>query len=274
MNPTLRNMLVSVGVVALGGVGFKLYTPQPASRTMAELRDAGIIDGQRIVLTCPERLTAQTKRRINAVQPGALRPKQSYARIARTARCFNPDGGNCFRPSDFLVRVTELEGEVVVPSLRKNLAGVDLDASVGVDDGGDSDDVDDAFQFRLDDCTAQACVDYDAGAGLFANPFCNNLNRLVMVPAPCMMPNGWDRGADGGWCEETECLGANGGTRTCAAGDTCGPVDCRCSGPYGLPDGGPRWRGFNVCPVQFASGAACVPTECGVSAGDVPQEWL
>jgi hypothetical protein len=53
MNPKLRNMLVGVGVVVLSGTGFILFTPQPASRTMADLRDAGITDGQRIVLTCP-----------------------------------------------------------------------------------------------------------------------------------------------------------------------------------------------------------------------------
>jgi len=274
MNPKLRNMLVGVGVVVLGGTGFLLYTPQPASRTMADLRDAGITDGQRIVLTCPERITKQTKRRINAAQPGVLRPSQSYARIARTARCFNPDGGNCFRPSDFLVRVGELEGEVVVPSLRRDLTGIDLDAGIGADDGGDSDDVDDSFQFRLDDCTAQSCTDYDAGAGLFANPFCNNLNRLVVVASPCMIPNGWGRGADGGWCEETECLAVGGGSRACVAGDTCGEVDCKFSGPYGLADGGPRWNGFNARPRAFASGAACVPVECGVAAGDVAAEWL
>ena len=100
MTPKLRSMLTGAAVVVLSGVGFLLYTPQPATRSMLELRDAGITDGPRFVLTCPERLTAQTRRRINAAQPGLLRPKQSYGRVARTAVCFNPDAGNCFRPAD------------------------------------------------------------------------------------------------------------------------------------------------------------------------------
>lgn len=260
MTPKLRNMLSLVGVVALAGTGFVLYTPQPATRTMAELRDAGINDGQRMVLTCPERLTKQTKRRINKAQPGVLRPSQSYARVARTARCFNPDGGNCFRPSDWLVRVADLEGAVIVPSLRRNLDGIDLDAGIGDEDGGDSDDVDDAFQYRLDSCVAESCATFEGGyladAGSpFATPFCNNLNRLMVLPSPCMIPNGWKNSTDGGWDEST-------------------PVDCQFTGVLGLPDGGPRWRGFNVGPRELAQGADCVPVECSVVAGDVPSEWL
>ena len=86
MTPQLRNMLVGVGVFLLGGIGVYVYTPQPATRSMLELRDAGVLDGQPLVIECPERLTAQTKRRINSAQPGQLRPGQSYARIARTTQ--------------------------------------------------------------------------------------------------------------------------------------------------------------------------------------------
>jgi hypothetical protein len=253
MNPRLRSMIIAVGVVALGGVGFGLFTPQPATRSMLELRDAGILDGQRFVFTCPERLTPLTKRRINANQPGQLRPKQSYARIARVAVCFNLDGGNCWRPSDWAPRVDAGEADIVVPSLRRDTTGLDADAGEDVDGGEDA--VDDSFQFRSDDCTSTRCSDFDAGDG---TNFCGRLNRLMLVAPPCMMPNGWGRAADGGWCEES-----------CG-----GPVDCLCSGPFGLPDGGPRWRGFNTCPVQYSSGAACVPTECSVVAGDIPSEWL
>ena len=88
MTSKLRAMLVSAGVFLLGGVGVLVYTPQPASRTMLDLKDAGIMDGQRLVIVCPERLTKQTVRRINANQPGLLRPKQAYARVARSARCW------------------------------------------------------------------------------------------------------------------------------------------------------------------------------------------
>ena len=281
MNPSLRNMLVGAGVFLLGGIGVYVYTPQPATRSMLELRDAGILDGQPVVIECPERLTAQTKRRIANAQPGQLRPGQSYARIARTARCFSPDAGNCFRAADGVARIGDLEGELVIPSLRRNLTGVDLDASVA-DDGGDSGAVDDSLQYDVTGCTVYGCTQYDdlIDAGLrnnpFANRFCNALNRLSLVPSPCMIPNGWSRGADGGWCEETACLdpAGPGGYRACAAGDTCGGVDCKFTGPYGLADGGARWRGFNVGPREYAVGAACVPVSCSVVAGDVPQEWL
>lgn len=259
MNPKLKQMLVGVGVFLLGGVGVYVYTPQPASRTMLELRDAGIIDGQPVVIECPERLTPQTKRRVSAAQPGLLRPKQSYARIARTARCFTPDAGNCFAAGTGVARVGDLEAELIIPSLRRNLAGVDLDASVGLDDGGDSDDVDDSLQYDVSGCDVYGCTQYDnlIDAGQrpnpFANRYCNALNRLSVVPSPCMLPNGWR--SDGGWDEST-------------------PVDCKFGGPYGEADGGLRWRGFNVGPSQYAAGAECVPVECSVVAGDVPQEWL
>jgi len=282
MNPKLRTMLTGVGVFLLGGIGVYVYTPQPATRSMAELRDAGILDLQPLVIECSERLTAQTKRRINAAQPGMLRPSQSYARVARTARCLNPDGGVCFRATDGGARMDDLVGELIIPSLRTDLTGVDLDAGVGADDGGDSDDVDDSLQYRNDSCEIFGCQQYDfmQDAGQrpnpFVNRFCNNLNRLMLVPSPCMIPSGWGRGADGGWCEETACLSPSspGGYRPCEAGDTCGEVDCRFTGPFGLSDGGPRWRGFNTGPREFATGADCVPVECGVIAGDVPQEWL
>lgn len=243
MTPKLRSMLTGAAVVVLSGVGFLLYTPQPATRSMLELRDAGIADGQKFVLTCPERLTARTRRRINAAQPGLLRPKQSYGRVARTAVCFNPDAGNCFRPADGLLRVGDLEGEVIVPSLRRDTDGADL-----ADDGGE-DAIDDAFQYRLDDCIATTCPNFDAGDG---SNFCGRLNRLMLVSSPCMIPNCWL--PDGGWDDET-------------------PVDCKFGGPYS--SGGPaRWRGCNVGAAEYASGTQCLPVECSVVAGDVPQEWL
>ena len=248
MTPKLRNMVFVVGTLLVGGIGFRLATPQPATRSMAELRDAGITDGQRFVLTCPEKLTPQSKRRINSAQPGALRPKQTYGRVSRTAVCFNPDGGNCFRPSDGLLRVGDMEGDVIVPSLRQDLVNVDLDA--GNDSDGGEDAVDDSLQFRLDDCSATTCPNYDAGDG---SNFCGRLNRLMMVTAPCAIP--LCLGSDGGW-------------------DDNAVVDCRATGPFGEQDGGPRWRGCNATPSQYTTGAACVPVECGVLAGDdLVEEW-
>jgi hypothetical protein len=299
MNPKLAAMLVGVGAVA---GGFLLYTPQPSTRTMLELRDAGIAEGQPVVSVCPERLTPQTVRRITRGQPGALRPRQSYATVARVARCFGSDVldggpvGNCLRadgttfgpftrevreyrytvldagvawsryaiiiegsntmwpdslPDGGLVErivVESKQAEIIVPSLRQNLLGLDA----GEDDGG-GDAVDDAWQFDLTSCRLERCNTFDAGAGLFAG--CGALNRLVMMPAVGALPDGW-QGADGGWDEST-------------------PVDCLCAGPYGLPDGGPRWRGFNVCPSPYWSGSQCLPVgSLSVVAGDVPQEWL
>lgn len=249
MNTKLRNMIVGVGVFILGGVGFLVSTPQPATRSMAELRDAGITAGQRVVLTCPERLTPRTKRRINDAQPGALRPKQTYARIARVAVCFNPDGGNCLRPSDGALRVSDLEGEIIIPSLRRDVVGLDPDAGEDMDGGEDA--VDDSLQYRNDDCSLTRCSEFDAGDG---SAFCQRLNRLMLVASPCAIPNCWT-GPNGAWVDDAV-------------------VDCRFSGPYGEQDGGPRWRGCNTGPASFATGAACVYTECSVVAGDNAPDFL
>lgn len=260
MNQKLRSMVFLVGTVVIGGAGFALFTPQPATRSMADLRDAGIADAQRFVLVCPERLTPQTRRRIRNNQPDALRPRQQYARVARVAVCFRSDGGtaNCFRPLDGGLLVASGEAEVIIPSLRQNLLGVDLDAG-GSDDAGEDNEVDDSLQFRLDDCTHLSCPQYadEVAAGTmpnaFANAFCGNLNRLAAVPAPCAIP--LCLGSDGGW-------------------DDNAVVDCRGTGPFGLADGGPRWRGCNVTPTQYTVGSACVPVECSVVAGDdLTEEW-
>ena len=262
MNQNLRNMIVPVGIFVFAGVGIFVYTPQPATRTMAQLRDAGILDGQRGVVECSERLTNQAKRRINANQPGLLRPSQGYGQIARTVRCFNPDGGLCFRVSDGLFRIGSLEGQIIIPSLRRNLSGINLDASVGLNDGGDSDDVDDSWQFSTDSCKLYTCQQYDTmvDSGIrpnpFSNAFCGNLNRLMLVPSPCMIPDG--RLPDGGWLDDAP----------------QGQIDCKFNGPYGLPDGGPRWRGVNVGPREYAVGSQCLPVECSVVAGDIPSQWL
>lgn len=250
MTPQLRAMLVVAGVVVLGGVSLYLYTPQPSTRTMAELRAAGIANGQKLVLSCPERLTAQTRRRINKVQPGFLRPKQAYAQVARVAECFNPDGGNCFSPAG-AARITDGEGIIVVPSLRHDLAGIDLDAGDTVDDAGESTEVDDALQYNPDECVFYRCQDYDAGS-LFANPVCNTLNRVWAENPPCVIPNCWTL-PDGGWKDDAV-------------------VDCRATGPWGLEDGGPRWSGCNV--LHQAVGTACLPSACSVVAGDNPPDWL
>lgn len=258
MSPKLRTMIVSAGVFLLGGVAFVVYAPQPATRTMGELRDAGIADGQKFVLICPERFDSRTRSRINRNQPGLLRPRQHYGHVARVGVCFSPDAGLCWRNVDGTARLSDLEGEVIIPSLRQDLVGTDEDA--GTDGDGEDNTVDDAKQYTTS-CELLTCQQADSAedAGTFLNPytnrFCAALNRLALQPAPCFIPNGWRE--DGGWCEES-----------------CGEVNCKGVGPYGELDGGPRWRGFNVGPRQFMQGPDCIPVECGVQAGDVPQDWL
>jgi len=250
MSPQLRNMVFAAAAALVAGGSYVLFTPVPATRSMAELRDAGIADGQKFVLVCPERLTAQTKRRIEKVQPGLLRPSQGYAHVGRVADCFSFDGGNCFKPADFSSLVTN--GEIIVSSLRRDLVGVD--ASVADNpDGGESDAVDDGLQYAAN-CEAYKCGTYDAGDGLFPDGACTNRNRLWLVPSPCMIPNCWTA-ADGGW-------------------DDNAVVDCRFLGPWTESDGGAHWRGCNTGPAQYAVGSQCVPTECSIVAGDDPTQWL
>mgnify|MGYP000700504450 CR=1 FL=1 len=51
MNSRLTAMLALVGLVGVGaGVRVLVYTPQPATRTILELKDAGILEGQRLVV--------------------------------------------------------------------------------------------------------------------------------------------------------------------------------------------------------------------------------
>ena len=324
MNSKLLPLVTLVGLIAVGGATYKLTTPQPATRSMRELRDAGITDGQPIAVLTPERLEPQTVRRINKLQPTALRPKQRYARVLRAARCFGDkylDGGtsNCVRIdggtfAPFIEEVQEWryttteptedggsrvwlrtddatvrrddggviatldlrndggvfervvndprQPEVVIPSLRRDLVGVNLDASVGDDDGGESDDVDNATQYRIDDMVLFHCSQVDdlVDAGVLLNPyanrFCGGLNRLAAQPLPCMIPDG--RLPDGGFLDDAP----------------AGQIDCRFTGPYGTADGGPRWNGINVRPRDYAVGTQCLPCECSVVAGDLPTEWL
>jgi hypothetical protein len=222
---------------------------------MAELRDAGIASpaGQKFVLTCPERLTPATKKRINRNQPGLLRPRQSYATVSRVAICFNPDGGNCFRPSDGQLRVGDMQGEVVVPSLRRDMSGTSDDE--GADSSGEDTAVDDSFQYRLDACAVTTCQNADAG-GLFSNAVCNNLNRLWAVDAPCRIPL---------------CLNDAG------VWDDNQVVDCRRREPVPFSTDGTthtRWGGCNAIPKESAIGSACVPVSCEVVAGDsLESEW-
>lgn len=251
MDPKLRAMIVAIGTATLAGGAFVLYTPQPAARTMAELRDAGVADGQKFVLVCPERLTDVTRRRIGRSQPGVLRPGQKYASVARVAVCFRGDGQltNCFDAAGAL-RPGADGGDVVVPSLRQDADG-GLSEDPTDDGSGESNEADDSLVYRQDECQAIRCTSFDAGEpSPFATPFCQRLNRLQAVPPPCVIPNCWL--PDGGW-------------------DDNAVVDCRTtpSSPWG-----DSYRGCNVLPGQYATGTACLPSACSVVAGDNPPDWL
>lgn len=251
MDPKLQNMLVIIGAVALGGGALYLATPQPATRSMAELRDAGVADGQKFVLVCPERLTDVARRRINRAQPGVLRPSQKYAAVARVAVCFRGDGAltNCFDAAGAL-RAGAEGGTVVVPSLRQDADG-GLNENPDETDG-EIDEADDSLVYRQDECQSVRCADFDAGSpSPFATAFCARLNRMMAVPPPCVVPNCWTL-PDGGW-------------------DDNAVVDCRTTA--GSP-WGDAYRGCNVLPGQYATGTQCVPVACSVVAGDSPPDWL
>lgn len=254
MNPRLQAMVVLVGLMAIGGVTYQLTTRQPPDLTMAELRDAGAA-GERVdrwVAVCPEKIASRTRNYLRNNGYGDFKVG-SIHRIARVVWEYAlADGGRL----------------VLNPGLI-----VTLDA--GFDDGGvpaDPDNqTDDSLLFRLDDCYRVECNSTDGGLdqlrflpdGGFRHasavdgtelPWCNSAVRRGRVTPPCVMPDCWTL-PDGGW-------------------DDNAVVDCRGVGPFGIADGGPRWRGCNVTPAQFATGAQCVPVECSTVAGDSPPDVL
>jgi hypothetical protein len=234
VTPKLRALLVVVGTVTLVGGTIRLAVPR-RDVTRVQLIDGGIAEGQAFVLVCPERLSDKARAAINAAQPGLLRPNQRYAKVARVAACFRPEtAGGCFTAAGVL-RPEAVGGFVVVPSLRKTNGGSAINDP----------DADDGLPLE-GECRARRCTDMTAN-------FCDNPLRLAAVPsggaAGCAIPD--CRRPDGGW------------------NDAHAPVACRATGVLGLPDGGPLWRGCNVInPATLATGAACLPVECGTWGGD------
>lgn len=243
MNPKLRSLVVSVGIFIVGGVSYSVYRREPPGQPVANLRDAGLFSERtdRFVLACPEKITAATRANLRNNDYGTFKVG-SIHRIARVVIQHTlPDGGL----------------ELVNPS---------LDVLSNDADGGDpEDETDDALQFRSDDCFRLECND-DTDAGIRElnwlpdggarhpfpdggpRPWCNVATRRGRLTPPCVIPD--CSLPDGGW-------------------DDNAVVDCRGTGPFGnIGDGSPRWRGCNVTPAQFATGAACVPVECSVVAGD------
>ena len=246
MNSRLKQMILVVGIMS-GGIGGTVYlaTRQPPDITMAELRDAGAVDDRiaRWVAVCPEKISKRTRNYLRNNGYGAFR-EGSIHRIARVVWEYDVDGGRL----------------VLNPSLI-----VTQDAGEDVDGGDDEDQTDDSFLFRTDDCYRLECNNADGGLNelrLLADggfrhmrsdggevPWCNSATRRGRITPPCVIPDCWTL-PDGGWNDSAV-------------------VDCQGTGPFGqFPGGEPRWRGCNVTPAQFATGAACVPVECSVVAGD------
>ena len=244
MNPKLRSLLVGIGLFIVGGVSFSVYRREPPGQPVANLRDAGLFSERddRWVMACPEKITAATRNNLRNNDYGTFKVG-SIHRIARVVIEHDLDDGG---------------RELINPS---------LDVLANDADGGDpEDETDDALQFRSDDCFRLECND-DTDAGIRElnwlpdggarhpfpdggpRPWCNVATRRGRITPPCVIPDCWTL-ADGGWDDNTV-------------------VDCRGTGPFGVqPGGAPRWRGCNVTPAQFSTGAACVPVECSVVAGD------
>lgn len=247
MNEKLRALVVGVGLFVVGGVSYSVYRREPPGQPVANLRDAGLFSERddRWVMACPEKITRATRNYLRNNGYGTF-AVGSIHRIARVVIQHNLDDGG---------------RELVNASLDV------LDPDAGDFDGGDEEDAtDDALQFRTDDCFRLECNDpEDSGIrelrlladGGFRHmrsdggevPWCNAATRRGRMTPPCVIPNCWTL-PDGGW-------------------DDNAVVDCRGTGPFGnAGDGSPRWRGCNVTPAQFSTGAACVPVECSVVAGD------
>lgn len=247
MNSKLRALVVGVGLFVVGGVSYSVYRREPPGQPVANLRDAGLFSERddRWVMACPEKITVGTRNYLRNNGYGTF-TSGSIHRIARVVIQHDLDDGG---------------RELVNASLDV------LDPDAGDFDGGDEEDeTDDALQFRSDDCFRLECNDpEDSGIRelrLLADgglrharsdggevPWCNSATRRGRITPPCVIPNCWTL-PDGGW-------------------DDNAVVDCRGTGPFGnAGDGSPRWRGCNVTPAQFSTGAACVPVECSVVAGD------
>lgn len=243
MNPKLRALVASVGLFVVGGVTYSVFIRTPPRSPITNLRDAGLFSERtdRFVLACPEKITLATRNYLRNNGYGTF-TVGSIHRIARVVIEHTlPDGGL----------------ELVNPS---------LDVFAAEDAGDEEDETDDSLQFRTDDCFRLECND-DTDAGIRElnwrpdggarhpfpdggpRPWCNVATRRGRVTPPCVIPDCWTL-PDGGWNDDAV-------------------VDCRGTGPFGtFPDGEPRWRGCNTTPAQFATGAACVPVECSVVAGD------
>lgn len=225
--------MITVGIVTFGGGTLALLVPRRPVST-AELRDAGLEGGMPFVMVCPERLAPETRRRINAQQPGFLRAGQRYARIARAAWCFREDGGTggCFR-ADGTLTPGAVGAAVIIPSLRDVVGDAGLDP-----------EADDGVPIEAS-CFARRCNEFDAG-------WCTSATRIEALPLPCVIP---DCRVGGRWNDDAI-------------------VNCRATGRLGHPDGGSRWRGCNVLPAALAVGTACQPVECGTLAPDDMRDEL
>lgn len=248
MNELMKSraaLIATALVIGVGGVAyeFEMWAPTPKTQTMAAMRDAGYGDGQGVVRICPERLTANAKRRIQREQPGFLRPKQAYAVVARAGDCYDRGGQllPCFNAARLAVR----SAQVMLPSLRFDVDGGELDL-----DGGE-DDADQSTVPRLEDCTFVRCSQFDAGDVTvpYANGTVCGGNRMMALKSQCVTPNCWT-GPGGEW-------------------DPTAVVDCKRNDPF---TGAPTWMGCAPMPPEVSSGSACLPSACVLEVDD-PPDW-
>ena len=181
MNPTLRNLLITIGAVTTTGLLVWTYAPSDTPITFSQLQTAGTginADCSPVVAVTREDVGPRLRARL--LDAGAvLRPLQTHARLYRQAfRCPMADGG----------------ADLVVPGLRR------FGALVGQKDATDEDDTQPGPLFEVARVLTCATV-LDGG-------FCGNgpLN-VALAPGevpPCVRAN-FDAGlmcrrllADGG----------------------------------------------------------------------------
>jgi len=231
MKDELKASLVALGFATAAGVGFALWTIDPeASR--ADLVDAGLVDAQRVVVVCEERIGRGLAKRLRReLGAGAMRPRQRYAAVARVGFCMRPGEatGNCLRP-DGGVFAAAANGDIVVPSLRRTARVDELEA-----DEADDGEVAGAVPLH-DRCDVRPC---SAFPGL-----CSSAFGVTLATPECVVPNCWT--SDGGWSDSAV-------------------VDCETNATM---DGGWRYAGCNVIRANRSRGSACLPSSCTVISGE------
>lgn len=244
MTPKLKALIAVTALVTVGGVPYYYATRTPPEVTMAELRDAGAVEQRkaRWVFCAAEHLDRRTARLLRKNGYGDFRIG-SVHRICRVVWEYqNVNLGAGAEDASVVLSVS-------------NAQGVDGGEDGGEDDVSELDTYGGGYRINCNDDVGLTELRFFPDGGFrytqspgVEDPFCSATNRPGRVTPPCVIPNCWTL-SDGGWDDNTV-------------------TDCQGTGPFGLSDGGPRWRGCNVTPSQYSTGAQCVPVECSTVAGD------